>query len=364
MTMPVSISVVVPSHNSLRTVVQCTDAVLAALGPHDELIVVDDGSSDGTFERYRDDPDPRVIAVRCPTNIGRGPARNRGAERASGDVVLFVDADVVVHSDTVEQVRAAFDESTVTALFGAYDQRPADPGSTSQFRNLLHHHTHHHAGPTASHFWTGLGAVRADVFGMLGGFDEARWARNMEDVELGHRINDAGHVVHVRPSIQGTHLKAYSVRSMVRSDLFDRAIPWTRLLLTDHRADRFVLSARQRWSSLGAAMVPSALILAVAWRWALVMVILGAAIFVISNLHVWRFFRDVRGSRFLVVAVPLLLVHSLASVVGLVVGSAVEVGARIRRAARRGWSRAVPGEVGAEPEVVGTAGLLSDDESV
>jgi GT2 family glycosyltransferase len=166
---------------------------------------------------------------------GGGPAdaRNRGAARAGGDVLVFVDADVVVHRDAFSRIRQAFEtDSALAALFGSYDDDPSDPGTVSQFRNLLHHHVHHEgAGPTTT-FWAGLGAVRRDLFEAIGGFDAERYrVPSVEDIDLGTRLTAADHRILLDPSVQGTHLKAWSLAGMVDSDLWHRGVPWVELLL-------------------------------------------------------------------------------------------------------------------------------------
>ena len=124
-----------------------------------ELIVVDDGSTDASAlvaARFAD------IVVRLPGKP-RGPAyaRNRGFEASRGDLVVFVDADVCVHPDTLGQFIELFDSRPdVSAIFGSYDSSPSHPGVISEFRNLLHHHVHQRGAGPAETFWTGLGAIR------------------------------------------------------------------------------------------------------------------------------------------------------------------------------------------------------------
>ena len=102
----------------------------------------------------------------------------------------------------------------------------------SRFRNLLHHHTHSsNPGPISS-FWAGCGAVRRCRFLELGGFDAAAYDRpSIEDIEFGLRLADAGGRILLDPSIQGTHHKRWTLWSMLVTDISQRAIPWSRLLL-------------------------------------------------------------------------------------------------------------------------------------
>lgn len=326
-----AVSVVVPTRNGMRTLPRCIDALLRAVRPHDEIIVVDDGSTDDTPAHLAAMYADAVRVVVLGENLGRGPARNRGAAAASNPVVLFVDGDVVVAPDAVARVGDHFAaHPTAVALIGSYDDAPAATNVTSQYRNLLHHHTHQRLGRTATHFWTGLGAVRRSAFLQLGGLDEGRWARNMEDVEFGHRVHDAGSTVDVRPQIRGTHLKRYTAWTMFRSDLRERAIPWTQLLWTSRRADRSVLSATQRWSAVGLLLLLlglTGMLLDGALRPPATVgaVVFGTVVFGVANGRLWRFLQRARGAWFAIRCVPLHLLHTLASVLGFASGSMLQV---------------------------------------
>lgn len=180
-----------------------------------------------------EEPPEEVLAVTEPAGAGPAEARNAGAARADSDLLVFVDADVVVHADAFSRIRKHFEsDPELTAVFGAYDQAPEDPSAVSGFRNLLHHHVHRESAGPAKSFWTGLGAIRRDAFASVGGFDRARFPRAaIEDVELGARLSAAGHRIWLDPEIQGTHLKSWTIGDMVRTDFAGRGLPWTRLLL-------------------------------------------------------------------------------------------------------------------------------------
>jgi len=180
--------------------------------------------------RAHDGPD-EVIVVDRPQELSAAAARNAGVDRATGDVVVFVDADVEVHPDAFARIREAFAaDEHLTALCGAYDDRPDAPTTVSTFRNLLHHHIHHGGAGPAETFWTGLGAIRREAFVAVGGFDEARYPHpSVEDIDLGQRLADGGASLRIDPAIQGTHLKTWTLRSMVWTDFARRGVPWVAL---------------------------------------------------------------------------------------------------------------------------------------
>jgi glycosyltransferase involved in cell wall biosynthesis len=232
------LSIVVPVHQGARVLPWSLEALAASDLPREcwELIVVDDASTDTTSLIAAQFAD---IVVRLPGKP-RGPAyaRNRGFEVARGECIVFVDADVCVHSGTLRQFARVFaTEADVSAVFGSYDSKPPAKGLVSQYRNLLHHYTHHRNPGEAQTFWAGCGAVRAGVFREAGMYDEWHFTRpQIEDIELGHRIRALGHRIVLRPEIQGSHLKQWTLRGMVLTDLNDRGVPWTRLLVQEGQA--------------------------------------------------------------------------------------------------------------------------------
>lgn len=212
----------------------------------------------------RSDEPHRVEIVTAPPGAGPAAARNAGVARGGGDVVVFVDADVAVHPDALRRLRERLDaDPGLAAVFGAYDDDPAAPHVVSRFRNLLHHHVHAVSPGPAETFWAGLGAVRRAAFDAAGGFDERRYAwPSIEDVELGMRMTAGGARILLDPSIRGTHLKRWTLRSMLRTDFAARGVPWVVLGLERRTAGGSLnLSARQRAATLASLATVGALAL-------------------------------------------------------------------------------------------------------
>jgi GT2 family glycosyltransferase len=173
--------------------------------------------------------------------------------------LVFVDADVVLHADALARMAATFGEHPeLHALFGSYDAHPTAPGLPSRFKNLLHHYVHQHSRPEAGSFWAACGAIRREAFFAVGGFDERYVAPSIEDIELGRRLARAGLSIRLCPEIQGTHLKRWTLASLWRTDVFARAVPWTRLVLREANVPndlnltwRSRASAVFAWAALG-----------------------------------------------------------------------------------------------------------------
>ncbi|MFM9058540.1 MAG: glycosyltransferase family 2 protein [Planctomycetaceae bacterium] len=197
-----------------------------------EFVVVVDGPA-AEPPAWLDRPDVTLVATGARS--GPAAARNTAVEAARGGILFFVDADVELAPDALERALAAFAaESDLVGVFGAYDDEPAAPGLVSQFRNLLHHHTHLSHPGDATTFWTGCGAIRTANFLDVGGFDTGFGSPSVEDIDLGMRVTSAGGRIALDPGLRCKHLKRWTLGSMIRTDVFQRAVPWTRMLVARH----------------------------------------------------------------------------------------------------------------------------------
>jgi len=248
----VRLSIIVPVHNAHATLAECLAGLGQSSRAPDQVLVVDDGSTDDSMEIARAHGATLVVEPAAVAPRGAAWARNRGAERANGDVLVFIDADVVVHPDTLERMAAEFTrEPALSALFGSYDEQPRCTDIPSYFKNLMHHYVHQHGRRVASSFWTGCGAVKRAPFLTSGGFDERYQRPSIEDIELGVRLHRAGCQIRLCPEIQATHLKRWTLLNLWHTDIFARAVPWTRLVLREaHLPDDLNLGWRSRASAL------------------------------------------------------------------------------------------------------------------
>ncbi len=282
---PTGIRVVVPARNAEWCIQACVSGLLAAGFTPDEVVVVDDGSTDAT------------VAL---------------AQEAGVAVV----SHPVVHADARARLIDFFStQPGIDAVFGAYDERPACRNPTSIYRNLLHHYVHCQAPERPRSFWTGCGAVRREAFERLGGFDERQ--RMMEDVEFGIRLTQSGGVVALYSRLRGKHLKSFSVLAMARSDLLDRAIPWTRLMLFGcGLTAELNLDRRHRLSAALTALLVVSLIAATGAPVLLALTAACAAAFVSVNRDFLFLVQRCAGRRVALAAVPLHALHYCCALAG------------------------------------------------
>jgi hypothetical protein len=338
------LSVVVPVRNDPERLRRCLGGLAASTLRDHEVIVVDDASTDHTAEVAAG---LGASVVRQAQRTGPALARNRGVAEARGEYVMFVDADVCVHPDTLARVLAGFEEDPRTdALFGSYDLTPGAPNFLSQYKNLFHHYVHQRAAEVASTFWSGCGAIRRTVFLEAGGFSADYRRPAIEDIELGARLVRAGRRIVVRKDVQATHLKRWTLLGLLKADVWDRGVPWTELILREGRGlpNDLNLKTAERVSALLACAV-AGLALGVlaggplprlAWLGALAATLVA---FVAWNREFYRFFVGARGVVFAARVVPLHVLYYLYSIAAFGIGVA-----RHLSRARRGEPGDRPGE--------------------
>jgi glycosyltransferase involved in cell wall biosynthesis len=322
------LSVIIPAHNSARFLSESITALEASDLPRKEweLIVVDDASTDETS---------RIATAADKTtrtgDTARGPAfaRNAGAKVAIGEVLVFVDADVAVHTDTLRLLRKRLDDDRgLVAVFGAYDETPVATSLVSRYRNLLHHYAHRQNAGEVPTFWAGCGAVRGDAFRGAGGFDQELYKRpQIEDVELGYRLSRRGRIL-LDPTIQATHYKTWHFFPMMRTDFRDRAIPWVQLLLAqrhERKEGAPSLGPRAMIATAVAGLAIGSLALAVVWlgepAYLLALGLFLLSVFLNRDFYVWLYHRG--GSPLAFTAMPLHFVYLLLSAVAVPVGAAL-----------------------------------------
>lgn len=314
------LSVIVPVRNGGRFLPQSLAALRASRMGNGtwELIVVDDGSTDSSADIAKDLAD-RVI--RLSTSVGPSAARNAGANAARGEVLVFVDSDVCVHPDALGRLQECLSaDPDLDAVFGAYDLLPAAPGLVSQYRNLLHHYVHQREAGETETFWAGLGAVRRGPFEHVGRFDDRQYL--VEDIELGYRLSERGYRIMLRPEIQGTHLKRWTLDRMVIADVWYRGVPWIRLLFERRQSVRRVtlnVSVREQLLTGLAAAALLLVITGVVTRWSIPTLLgaLAALILVAGDWHFTSWLARTRGWWFAVRSLPLRLLYYVLNVLSV-----------------------------------------------
>ncbi len=207
------ISLYVPAYNAEHYLGRCLEAVRAQTLPPDEVLVVDDGSTDRTAEIARSFG---VTVVPHGTNKGLAAARNTGLRSARNELVASLDADCRPEPEWLERLAARF-VGERTALGGGRLEEAVQDTAGDRFRKL---HMPQNWGreprtnPPHVHGNNNLG--RRSVLLEVGGYDE-RLRTNFEDVDVSRRLRARGYDTYYEPSAVVWHLKEDDWYSVLRA---------------------------------------------------------------------------------------------------------------------------------------------------
>ena len=225
------LSVVMPVYNAEATLAECLTRLCNSTFGDFEIVMVDDGSTDHS----------RAIAANFPVRIvptsgrvGPAAARNAGAKAADGDLLFFIDSDVMVRADTVSRIATAFEQSDVEGVIGVQAAEMRYRDLPSQYKNLWMRWTYLRKTGDVPLFYTTAAAIRRESFLRAGGFDQGYATPNVEDTAFGQKLATLGIRVRVAPDVEVEHVKRYSLAGLLRTD-FIRAVSMTRLKLRERR---------------------------------------------------------------------------------------------------------------------------------
>jgi glycosyltransferase involved in cell wall biosynthesis len=225
------ISFVIPMYNGEKTIAKTLESLKSVDYDDFEVIVVDDCSTDSSVEIVKKF---NCQLVRADKKLGAALARNVGVENSKGDLIFFIDADILVYPDCAKRVAKTFEENQdVVAVVGVLSKDNPYSNFSSQYKNFHMHYYMKNMPRYISCVYTSVTAIRRDTFKKVGFFDSKTCRvcnASVEDIDLGQRISDAGFKIMLDPELQVVHMRNFTLRALISND-FRRAIDWSLLFL-------------------------------------------------------------------------------------------------------------------------------------
>jgi glycosyltransferase involved in cell wall biosynthesis len=202
----VQYSIIIPTYNRKPILTKCLQALeRQTLEAEDyEVVVVDDGSTDGTVEWLKQCPQTfSHVRLLCQNHQGSAAARNLGVEQAKGDIIVFIDSDLVVLETFLQAHREAFLQAQETLghnrlfTYGAVINTSNFDNPTAEAYKLTDF--------SAAYFATGNVMIPRQWLIQAGLFDTAFSLYGWEDLELGVRLKTLGLTLVKAPEAVGYH---------------------------------------------------------------------------------------------------------------------------------------------------------------
>jgi len=227
------ISIVIPTFNAEGFIEGLLDSIFRQGIQDMEVIIVDDHSTDRTVEIAEGYP---VKVIGLKENVGPARARNIGVREARGDVIFFLDSDVVVMDGTIKELKDYLEENpSINCVIGICTTEPLNDGFVPRYMAMFEYiHLIGRAGKGVSVFAPRCGAIRKDFFERIGGYNESYRGADVEDFELARRINRTDAII-LNERIRVRHRFA-DFRQAVRN-YFKRTVMWVHLFFKEKRLD-------------------------------------------------------------------------------------------------------------------------------
>lgn len=260
------VSVVVPNRNGAASLDNTLRAIFAAGYRDLEVIVADDASTD----------DSPALAARYPVKLlrqescrGAAPTRNAGAAAATGEILVFIDNDVIIPRATFKILEERFRDPEVSGVIGLLRPLTRYPNLCSQYKNFYMHYTYLRLPRWVSVFYTSLASIRREVFEEVGGFDSSYRSATIEDMEFGVRVTGRGYKLLLEKELQVEHQRYYSPAALLKTG-FRRAAGLAKIALRD----RFRREEKTSYVTTGRAFLAGIVL-----SWLVLFFLIGWAIF-------------------------------------------------------------------------------------
>ncbi|MGA1840871.1 MAG: glycosyltransferase [bacterium] len=316
------VSVIIPVYNMEKTLGLTIKSILKSNYKNIEIVIVDDCSDDDSVKIAKSFS-CRVVQLK--KRIGAGPARNKGAEIADGKILLFIDADVFLLKNTIDEaIKSLTDHPEYSAVVGDYAESTVPKNFLSIYKNLFHNYYHQTSNKLTSTFFTACSAVRKDVFDKIGGFEDRKGAK-VEDIELGYKMFKEKHLIFLNSNMQVVHCKKYTFLNLIKSDLFYRAIPWTKLIC---KSKMFNNDLNTRYESILSVILVYLLIFCLlfgvflSWKsMALLFCVLVFLSFFLININIFKFFLKRTDIIFSIRSFFMLMIYYFYCGIGFLIGT-------------------------------------------
>jgi glycosyltransferase involved in cell wall biosynthesis len=220
------VSVIIPVKNGSSTIRNCLYSIKRSYYKNIEVFVVDDHSNDNTAEIARQF-DVNVVEVK--EGRGANNARNLGAKRAHGDILIFIDSDVVIRRETILGIVESLEEENVDAVVGIYTAQHRHENLISQYKNLWIRYSYIKSLPEIDWLFGAISGIKRESFRQLGGFNvELLAVHGHDDIELGKRFAHAKLNIFLNMDIEVEHLKKFTIRSFIRNE-YHRSVGFAEL---------------------------------------------------------------------------------------------------------------------------------------
>lgn len=293
------ISIVIPTYNAAKFMPALLDSIFKQSVEDMEVLIVDDCSTDNTVEIAQKYP---VKVIRLEINSGPAKARNIGVKAAKGDIIFFLDADVIVLDGTLNAVKEHFEKDpSAKCVIGICSTEPLNEGFVPRYMAMFEYiHLIGTKDDKVSVFAPRCGAIRKDFFMEIGMYNESYKGADVEDFELARMVNKTDPII-LNKKMLVRHQFADFKQAM--RNYFKRTVMWVHLFFKEKKLDNAGPTAPSNGIAAVCAFLSFFILLFMPlFPIAKNIFIFLLIVFLLSNMKWWNFMRKEAGFLFAVKA--------------------------------------------------------------
>ncbi len=210
-----NISVIIPFYNSEKSLKQCLEAVYKSTYKNFEVIAVSDNSldkSDQIIKKFS------CKFKRLKKNHGSGFARNIGAKLAKGNILVFIDSDVIIKKDSLNIIQKSFKKKdNYQMIQGIYSHNPNyEKISTQYLQSYQCYYIFSAKKKFIENLVSNFFSIEKKIFFKVGGFDGNFVGSNAEDADLGYRLIKKGYKIPIFRNLKVKHLVDFNIFQFIK----------------------------------------------------------------------------------------------------------------------------------------------------
>lgn len=319
----IQVSVIIPVKNSAPTLDGCLRSIKRSSFKNIELIVVDDHSTDNSVEIAKN---YNCTVLQSVNGDGANRARNYGAQNATGDIFVFIDSDVEIRRDTIQNIVVSLINDGTDAVVGVYSARHRNENLVSQYKNLWIRFSYLKSPPAIDWLFGAVSGIKREAFEKIGGFNVELLAhKGHDDIELGKRFAQANLKIILNVDVEVEHLKHYTFWSFIKNE-FHRSSGFAELAFQLGEVTRSVKKGFVNVYPVFVVSTVFAVILITMLALNFVGIIsgwvfvAGFGLYLMANIRFLNYLEQVRGLFAMIAMIPLLFLDHLVCFVGSVIG--------------------------------------------
>jgi glycosyltransferase involved in cell wall biosynthesis len=280
------ISIIIPTYNAERTLDKCLKAIFSSNNKDFEVLVVDDGSKDNSI-RIANLYNCRIL--KTDKNRGASFARNLGAKNANGDILLFIDSDIVIKEDTLNLILDSL--KRYSAVFGIYTPKPGVDKILCLYQNYYAYRSMKDTKEITNMFYSYCAAIKKELFFKVGGFNESWTRATFEDVEFGLRLAEKGIKIYLNKEIEVIHHVDYNIKKFIKN-YFYKSLDLTKFMLEKKKIslnNEGWTNYRNRISLITGLLIIPIFFLNFIYFWMFIPLIIFLLIFIGINFHFYKY---------------------------------------------------------------------------